>query len=137
MKTKRFLSALLSFIMALICFAAFAEPAEEDSAVHPVTITELTEMLYAPEEAALAGETIRVKAYFGGTFDDGAGGIYGFLILGNPNSCCADSIRFIPGETCTGFPAVNAPVELTGTLIRTESNGFFGLRIVDAALAWD
>lgn len=135
MKLTRFLTALLMCVVIFTCSAALGETADEK--VVPVTIVELAEMLYAPDDAALAGKMIRVQAYFGGTFDDGTGEIYGFLILGNPNSCCADSIRFIPGETCVAFPDMNAPVTLTGRLIRTESNGFSGLRIIDAALDWE
>ncbi len=132
MKLSRFLTALLMCVMIFSCHAALGETADEE--IFPVTIVELTEMLWAPDEAALAGKMIRVQAYFGGTFDDGTGNVYGFLILGNPNSCCADSIRFIPAETCVEFPDMNAPVTLTGRLVRTESNGFSGLRIVDAEL---
>ena len=135
MKLTRFLTALLMCVMVITCFAALGETADEE--VFPVTIVELTEMLWAPDEAALAGKMIRVQAYFGGTFDDGTGKVYGFLILGNPNSCCADSIRFIPSETYGGSPDVNAPVTLTGRLVRTESNGFSGLRIIDAELDWE
>ena len=91
MKLTRFLTALLMCVVIFTCSAALGETADEK--VVPVTIVELAEMLYAPDDAALAGKMIRVQAYFGGTFDDGTGEIYGFLILGNPNSCCADSIR--------------------------------------------
>ena len=137
MKKRSWARLLPALAMALACAAACGAAAEKaENKVYPVSASELTEMLHAPDSAALVGEIISVTGSFGGVFAEDMKDLYCLLVLGNPGSCCAESIRFIPGAACKEFPRPNTPVTLTGTLKKTELNGYSGLRIVDADLTW-
>ena len=94
-------------------------------------------MLLAQNDAGLAGETISVTGFFGGIFNEGTEDVYGLLYLACADACCAESVLFFPGASCTEFPEKNTIVSLTGTLMEKETNGFTALRISDAILAWE
>ncbi|MBR1584947.1 MAG: hypothetical protein IJ662_05345 [Clostridia bacterium] len=132
---KKWMGVLLIVAMMLPFFEAFGEMAE--ITVHPVTAGELIEMMYDPEDAALIGETIEIEGYFGGIYNEGTEDAFSFLAIADPGSCCAESIRFIPDAACTAFPEPDTVVTLTGTLVKTETDGYSALRILNATLTWE
>ena len=137
MKKALWTVLLAAVILAAAC-AAFGEAAEEtEPAAVPVSVGELVEMMYAPDSAAHVGETIRVEGTFGGVYNEGTEDAYCFLILAAPGACARESIRFIPDAACTAFPEPYTAVVLTGTLVRTETDGQSALRILDAFLSWE
>lgn len=138
MRKNLWISILTAIILTVFCAAALGETAEEpEKTIIPVSASELIEMLYDAQNAALVGETIQVEGRFGGIYNEGTEDVYGFLVIANPGSCCAEGIRFIPDASCTVFPAENTLVVLTGTLIKTEAGGYAGLRMIDATLTWE
>lgn len=138
MRKNPWISILAAIVLMVFGAAALGETAgEPDKNIIPISASELIEMLYYPEDAALIGETIAVEGYFGGIYNEGTEDAYCFLVIAEPGSCCAESIRFIPHASCTVFPEENTSVVLTGTLIKTETGGYAGLRIIDAALTWE
>ncbi|MBQ9197409.1 MAG: hypothetical protein IJ157_09265 [Clostridia bacterium] len=138
MKKNPWISILAVIVLTVFCAAALGETAEEpDINAIPVSASELIEMMYYPEDAALIGETIEIEGYFGGIYNEGTEDAYCFLVIAEPGSCCAESIRFIPDAACTEFPEPNTIVTLTGTLEKTETDEYSALRIVNATLTWE
>ena len=138
MRKKPWLSILAAVALTVFAAAALGETAEEpNKSVISLSAGELIEMLYSPEDAALIGETIRVEGYFGGICNEGTEGASCFLVIAEPGSCCAESIRFIPDAACTEFPEPNTFVTLTGTLAKMDADGYSALHILHAALTWE
>lgn len=138
MRKNQWLAIALAAAIMLLCVSVLGETAEEpDKNVISVSAGELIGMLYFPDDAALIGETIEVAGYFGGIYNEGTEDASCFLVIAEPGSCCAESIRFIPDAACTAFPDPNTFVTLTGTLTKTEADGYSVLRIVDAILTWE
>ena len=138
MKKTQWISIFTAAVLTLLCAAALGETAETpDKNIIPVSASDLIEMLYSPADVPHDGETISIEGYYGGLYNEGTEDAYGLLVIANPGSCCAEGIRFIPDASCTEFPELNTIVTLTGKLIKTESGGYIGLRIIDATLKWE
>ena len=137
MKKNLWLVIALIAAIALLSVSAIGETAEEpEKKIISISASELIEMMYYPEEAALIGETITVAGYFGGVYNEGTEDAYCYLVIAEPGSCCAESIRFIPSAVNTEFPEPNTAVTLTGTLVKTEADEYSPLHILNAALTW-
>ncbi|MBQ8161637.1 MAG: hypothetical protein IJ083_12955 [Clostridia bacterium] len=138
MKRTLWISILTLLVVMVLCVAILGGTAEEtDNSTVSISASDLIDMLYDPDNAALIGETITVEGYFGGLYNEGTDDAYCYLVVAEPGSCCAESVRFIPDAAVSEYPKSNTLVTLTGTLAKVETDGYSALRILDATLVWE